>query len=199
MSLCYNTRTYKRISVNGVNGLGYREFAKDYKIEYEDRPGHKRPKAVRVYVGPWYRFSEPPEKIRFLKWFYLIGMAAVALLLLIPMCIDCAFTRIWYIQVPAAAAWIPWVFAACATWRLWTAKEQVTREHNAMLGGRMSGACLFLMGLCLISFLGCIYALTVCTAAAVDYLICACSMLSGICTIALFSRRKSLDMVRVEN
>ena len=177
--------------------MGYREFAKDYKIEYEERPGHKRPRAVRVYIGPWYRFAYP-EKIPFLRWFYLIGLAVIALLLLVPMCIDCTFTRIWYIQVPAAAAWIPWIFAACATWRLWTAKEKVDREHNAMLGGRMSGACLFLMGFCLISFLGSIYAQTVTTPEAVDVVICVCSFLAGACGIALFSKRKQLDMVMIE-
>ena len=179
--------------------MGYREFAKDYTIEYVDRPGHKRPKAVRVYVGPWYRFAESPEKIRFLKWFYLIGLAVIAALLLIPMSIDCTYTRIWYIQVPAVAAWIPWIFAACATWRLWTAKEKVTREHNALLGARMNGACLFLMGLCMVSFAGCLYATTGHTPETVDYVICSCCMLSGICGIALFSKRKGLDMVRIES
>lgn len=197
MSLCYNTKTYYHTG-KGTDTLGYREFAKDYAIEYVDRPGHKRPKAVRVYVGPWYRFAAPAERIRFLRWFYLIGLGVLAILLLIPMCIDCTFTRIWYIQTPAAAAWIPWVLAACATWRLWTAGERVTREHNSLLGARMSGSCLFLMGFCLISCVGCVYALTVEAAAAVDYVICACCMLSGVVSIALFSRRKGLDMVMID-
>ena len=178
--------------------MGYREFAKDYKIEYEDRPGHKRPKAVRVYIGPVFRFVQPPEKIRFLKWLYLIGISVIALALLIPMCMDCTFTRIWYIQMPAAIAWIPWVFAVCATWRLWTAKEKVDREHNAMLGSRMNGACLFLMGFCLISFIAGIYELTVQTAAAADYVICICYMLAGICSIALFSQRKGREMEMID-
>ena len=179
--------------------MGYREFAKDYQIEYVDRPGHKRPKAVRVYVGPWYKFAQPPEKVRFARWFYLIGLLAVGLLLLIPMCIDCAFTRIWYIQVPAAVAWIPWIFAACATWRLWTAKDRFDREHNALMGGRMSGACLFLMGFCLISFLGCFYAATTLTLETADHIVYICSIFSGICAIALFSRRKTLDTVMLDS
>lgn len=178
--------------------MGFREFAKDYKIEYVDQPGRKRPKAVRVYIGPWYRFQQPPEKIRFLKWFYLIGLAAIALLLLIPMCIDCAYTRIWYIQVSAAMAWIPWVFAACATWRLWTAKDRVDREHNALLGDRMSGASVFLTGFCLFSFAGCIYASVTHAPAAADYVVCVCCLLSSLCGIALFSRRKGLNMVRID-
>lgn len=179
--------------------MGYREFIKDYKIEYVERPGKKRPKAVRVYVGPWYRFTEPMEKIRFLRWFYLIGLLSVAILLLIPMALDCAFSRLWYVQVPAVASWIPWVFAACATWRLWTAKEKVDREHNTLLGHRMSGACLFMMGFCLISFIGCINALTGIAASSKDYVVCVCCFLSGVCSIALFSQRKGLNMDMIES
>ena len=178
--------------------MGYRDFVKDYKIEYVDRPGHKRPKAVRVYVGPWYSFVQPPERIRFLRWFYLIGLAAVALLLLIPMCIDCAFTRIWYIQVPAAMAWIPWVFAAGATWRLWTAKERFDREHNSMLGGRMNGACLFMMLFCLISLFGSILAQTMQRAQIADYVICLCYGAATGCVIALFAHRKGLETVMTD-
>lgn len=179
--------------------MGYREYAKDYKIEYQDHPGQKKPKAVRVYIGPWYRFTESPEKIRFLKWFYLIGMAILAVLLLIPMCMDCAITRVWYIQMPAVAAWIPWVFAACATWRLWTAGEKVEREHRNLLCDRMNGATLFLMGLCFISVLGCVYASPVLTMKAADYVASGCYILSGICGTALFSRRKLLNMDMIPN
>ena len=196
MSFVYNILTHS-MYVNGVEILGYREFAKDYQIEYVDRPGHKRPKAVRVYIGPWYRFAEP-ERIPFLRWFYLIGLVIIASALLIPMCINCTFTRIWYIQVPIAAAWIPWLFAALATWQLWTAKDKVNREHNAMIGDRMSGASFFLMGLCLVSFMGCIYTLSEYTAAGLDYLVCGCCTLSGVCGIALFSQRKRLNTVLIE-
>ena len=180
---------------NGVKTLSYREFAKDYQIEYVDRPGHKRPKAVRVYIGPWYSFEQPPEKIRFLRWYYLIGLAVIALSLLVPMFIDCVFTRTWYIQVPGAVAWIPWVFAVGAAWRLWTAKEKVDRQHNAMTGQRMSGATLFLMGFCLISVIGTIYKQTAYTAQTADYVIMGCYVLSSSVGIALFAKRKSLNMV----
>lgn len=178
--------------------MSFREFAKDYEIEYVDRPGHKRPKAVRIYVGPWYRFAHP-EKIPALKRIYLIGIAVIALSLLVPMCIDCTFTRIWYIQVAAAIGWIPWVFAACATWRLWTAKEKVNREHNKLMVDRMSSACLGMAGFCTTSLAGCIYALATKAAQPVDYLICICCMFSSFVSIALFSRRKGLETVITES
>ena len=178
--------------------MGYRDFVKDYKIDYVDRPGQKRKKAVRVYVGPWYEFTAPAEKIRSLRWLYLGGLAWIAAMLLIPMCIDCTLTRIWYIQVFASASWIPLVFATCATWRLWTAKEKMNREHNSLLGGRMKGACLFLMILPCMSFLGSVYGVISKPVQAVDYLVCACYGLVAICASVLFSSRKGLDTVMTD-
>lgn len=178
--------------------MGYRDFAKDYQIEYVDHPGKKRPKAVRIYVGPYFAFKASAERVQFLRWFYTIGLALTALFLLIPMCIDCAFTRTWYIQTPAVAAWIPWIFSAAAAWRLWTAGEKVDREHYELLHDRMSSACLFLMGFCLISCAGCAVSLSEQMASAADYVVCLCCMGAGICGIALFSKRKELEMVQVE-
>ena len=178
--------------------MGYREFAKDYKIEYVDRPGHKRPKAVRVYIGPWFRFVQPPEKIRFLKWFYLIGLAIVALMLLIPMCIDCTFTRIWYIQAPAVATVIPWIFAACATWRLWTAGEKMTREHNRLTGGRMKSAMLFMVVLNIISSIGCFLSFHTAEMSVLDYVVCSLYCLSSLLSAVLLWMGRDLRTVLVE-
>lgn len=179
--------------------MGYREYAKDYEIEYVDRPGKRRPKAVRIYVGPYFRFKVSRERVRFLRVFYLTCLLAAAAFLTIPMCLDCAFTRTWYIQVPAAAAWIPWMLCACAVWRLWTAGEQVEREHYSLLHDRMCSASLFLMGFCLISCVGCARLLGEGSALPADYLVSLCTMGSGIAAIAMFSKRRELEMTRVEN
>lgn len=179
--------------------MGYRKYAKDFEIEYVERPGKKRPKAVRIYVGPYFRFAASPEQVRMLRWFYLIGLAVMALLLLIPLCVDCSFTRTWFIQTPIAAGWIPWIFAAAATWRLWTAGEKVEREHYDLLHDRMSGACLFLMGFSIVSVAGCVLQLSRGAAAPEDYLICGCCLGAGICSVMLFSRRKKLEMIQEEN
>lgn len=179
--------------------MGYREYAKDYEIEYVERPDKKRPKAVRIYVGPYFRFAASPERVRWLRWFYLIGMASMALLLLIPMCVDCAFTRTWYILTPLAAAWIPWMLAAAATWRLWTAGEKVDREHYDLLYGRMNSSCLFLMGFGIASVAGCVLQLSRTAPMAKDLLACAACLGTGICGVMLFSRRKELEMLQEEN
>lgn len=178
--------------------MGYRDYAKDYEIRYEEREGRKRPKAVRVYIGPWFRFVQPPQRIRRLRWFYLVLLFLTAAFLLIPMCIDCGFTRTWYIQVPAAVAWIPWLLSGGAVWRLWTAGEQVNREHYELLHDRMSSSCLFLMGFFLISCVGCAVKLSEGSAAPADYLVCLSNMAGGISAMAMFSQRKALEMTRAE-
>ena len=179
--------------------MGYRKYAKDYEIEYVQQPGKKREKPVRIYVGPYFRFKASPERITRLRWLYLIGMLLIAAMLIVPMCLDCTFTRIWYVQGPAAAAWIPWLLAAGATWRLWTAKELVDREHHDMMVDRMGGASLFLMGLCCVTVAACVIALLQNEAELPDKIVCGCYVIAAVCGVALFSRRKELEMLQVEN
>lgn len=179
--------------------MGYRDYAKDYEIEYQDQPGKRRPKMKRIYIGPYYRFSISEKRVRWLRWFYLINLILAASFMMIPMCIDCPFTRTWYIVVPSVAAWIPWLLAAAATWRLWTAHGKVNREHYELMHERMSGASLFLMGLNAISAIGCLTSLSNQTATTPDYLICVGALGAVFCAAALFSRRKELEMTREEN
>ena len=177
--------------------MGYREYAKDFEIEYIDRPGKKRPKAVRIYIGPYFQLKASPERIRQLQRFYLAGLLICALLLLIPMCIDCAFTRTWYIQVPAAAAWIPWLLAAGAVWRLWTAKPRMEREHANLIHDRMSSCSLFLTGFFCISCIGCTMQIDAATGS--DWLVSLCYAGGLLCSCAMFAKRKELEMKQLEN
>ena len=179
--------------------MGFRKYAKDYEIEYVEQPGKKRLKAVRIYVGPYFRFKASPERIARLKWNYLISLAVIAVLLVIPMCIDCTFTRIWYVQGPAAAAVIPWCLASAACWRLWTAGEKVDREHYDLLHDRMRGASLFLMGLCTASVVGCIIAMLSLEPEPQDLIICGCSLIAAAVSVMLFSWKKDLEMIQEEN
>ena len=179
--------------------MGYREYAKDFEIEYVDRPGRKRPKAIRIYVGPYFQLKASPERVRRLQRLYLLGLLACAILLLIPMCTDCTFTRIWYIQVPAAAAWIPWLLASDSVWRLWTAKDRMEREHADLIHDRMSSSCLFLTGFFGISCLGCLVLLSRVSPSGADWLTCV-SYLSGLlCSSAMFAKRRELEMRQLEN
>lgn len=181
-----------------VVSLKYRDFAKDYEINYVAVPGKSRLRAVRVYKGPFFRFAVSPQRIRFLRWYYTVGLGAVAILLLIPMCMDCTLTRVWYIQVPAAAAWIPWVLAMGSLWRLWTAKERVDREHCEFLYNRMSSSTLFLILFCGISFVGCVIKLTSVAFSVQDWITMGCCAGSFSASAALFLGRKDLKMIPAE-
>ena len=178
--------------------MGYKQYAKDYEIEYVDRPG-KRPKAVRIYVGPYYRFAASPEQIRRTKWLYLAGLMSLALFLLLPLCVNGTLARTWYIQVPAAAAWIPWVLAAASVWRLWTAGEKVEREHHDLMGQRMSGASLFLLIFSLISAVGAVMTVGRIEAVREDWLVLGCAVCAAVCSAVLFLRREDLRMIEEEN
>ena len=179
--------------------MGYRQYAKDFEIEYVDRPGRKRPKAVRVYVGPYFQLKASPEQVRRLKRFYLMGLLASAVFLLIPLCTDCAFTRIWYIQVPAAAAFIPWLLAADSVWHLWRATDRMEREHADLIHDRMSSSCLFLTGFFGISCVGCTMQMGNVTAAGADWMVSLCYIVGLLCSCAMFAKRKALEMKQLEN
>lgn len=179
--------------------MGYKQYAKDYEIEYVDRPGKKRAKAVRIYVGPYYRFNASPERVRRVKWLYLAGLLSLGLFLLLPLCVDGALSRTWYVQVPLAAAWIPWVLAAASVWRLWTAGELVEREHHDLMGGRMSGASLFLLIFSAISAVGAVVTVGSVEAAREDWLVLGCAVCAVVCSAILFFQRKDLHMTEVEN
>jgi len=180
--------------------VSYKEYAKDYEIEYVERPGKRRPKAVRIYVGPYFRFAALPDRVRFLKRFYLAGTVLLALLMILPMCLNCPFTRTWYIQVPAALAWVPWIYVAAATWRLCTAGEKVEREHHDLMGKRMSGASLFVYLFMALSSVGCIVmAVQHGVSNLADGAVFACCVGAAVCGGLLFSKRKELDMVQVDN
>ncbi len=174
--------------------MGYRKYAKDYEVEEQVREGKRRKKYVRIYVGTYYRFVAPPERVAWLKRFYAVLLLAMAVLLLIPMLIDCNFTRSWFVAVPSTLCWLPWIFAAGAAWRLWTAGEKVVREHRDLLHDRMSGASLFLMGFACISVLGCVFTLFQQEASAWDYVVCADLLAAAVCSVPLFSHRKELEM-----
>lgn len=179
--------------------MGYKQYAKDYEIEYVDRPGKKRPKAVRIYVGPYYRFAADPQRVRQTRWLYLAGLMSLALFLLLPLCVTGTLARTWYVQVPAAVAWIPWVLAAASVWRLWTAGEKVDREHRDLTGGRMSGASLFLLIFSLISAVGAAVTAARIEPAREDWLVVGCMACAAVCSALLFVRRKDLAMIEVEN
>lgn len=179
--------------------MGYRKYAKDYEIEYIDRIGKRKPEAVRIYVGPYFRFEAPTEKIAKLKRIYLILAVISAVALLVPLCMNCEATRTWYIQVPGVIAWIPWVLAACSVWRLWTAKDKVEREHYDMIYQRMSGATVFMSIFGFISFVGSMVFSAKGSASVADLYIGTFYLIFTACAVVMLIKKKDLKMTDEDN
>ncbi|MBR6772304.1 MAG: hypothetical protein IKM29_02810 [Clostridia bacterium] len=179
--------------------MGYREYAKDYEIEYVKKPGKKRPKAVRIYVGPYFRFDLAAERLKKLRLLFLLNHTALAMFLLFPMLIDCPFTRTWYIQVFSAAAWIPWVFGATSVFALLRAGKRFDREHKDQIYQRMGGASLFLMIFCGASLVGSVVAIFRLTPVAEDFAVAFCSVITTGLSVLLFVFRRAVKFAEVEN
>ena len=179
--------------------MGYKDYAKDYEIEHRARPDGRKPKAVRIYVGPYYVFKSSPERIAGLRLMYTALLAAVAVLLLIPMCIDCVSTRTWYVQLPAAVAVIPLALALCALFNLWTAKGRMERSHYEGLYNRMSGSCFFLMLLSAISTAGGLLLLIKQGISLADAAVLCCNVLLCVLSAFLYAKRRGLEARQVEN
>lgn len=183
----------------GVFALGYREYAKDYEIEYVERKGKKRPKAVRIYVGPYFRFDIPSDRLKKLKLLFLLNHTALAMFLIFPMLIDCAFSRTWYVQVFSAIAWIPWVFGAMSVFAFIKAGKRLSREQKDQIYSRMGGASLFLIIFCGASLVGSVVALFRLTPAAEDLAVALCSFLTTALSVLLFVFRRNIRFAEVEN
>lgn len=179
--------------------MGYRKYAKDYEIEYVDRPGKKRPKAVRIYVGPYFRIDLDREELRKLRLLFLLGILAVAIFLLFPMLIDCGFTRSWYIMVPAAFAWIPWVFGALSVVGLFRAGPRIDREHRDGIYDRMGGATVFLIIFCGLSVVGSAVGLFRLPAKPEDLAVVFCNVTATALSVMLFVFRRRIRFAPVEN
>ncbi|MBR4940953.1 MAG: hypothetical protein IKZ19_03035 [Clostridia bacterium] len=179
--------------------MGYREYAKDYEIEYRQIPGKKRQKAVRIYVGPYFRLDVEKEKLGKLKLFFLLGTLSLAMFLLVPMGIDCAFTRTWYIQVPAVCAWIPWIFAAMAVWTLWRSGKRFDREHKDHIYSRLGGATVFLLIFCGLSSVGSVVGFFLKDPSEKDLVAALCCGLTTVLSGLLFWGRRQIRFAEVEN
>lgn len=179
--------------------MGYRKYAADYEIEYVERLGQRRAKAVRIYVGPYFVLRLGGDELRRLRLFYIIMIALSATLLTLPMCIDCVSTRTLYVQLPAAAVWLPWAFAASSVWYLCTAGEKLEREQNDALHNRMSPATLAMLILSAVAFVGSVACVLRKSASGADVLVAFCNL--GLCLVSalMFSCRGKLLTDEVEN
>jgi len=179
--------------------LGYKKYAADYEIEYIERLDKKRPQARRIYVGPYFVFDLSTAELKKLRLFYIGLCALTAAFLLVPMCIDCGSTRTWYVQLPAAFAWIGWVLTVYSLWNLLSYKERAEREQRDGICDRMSSGTFTMTLFTAIASVGAVIYLIKNSIALPDILVLLCNFAALACAILMFSRRKRLEMRQIEN
>ncbi len=179
--------------------MGYKKYAADYEIEYRARPDKKRPQAVRIYVGPYFVFDRSAAELKKLRLFYIALCLLTALFLLVPMCIDCGSTRTWYVQLPAAFAWIGWVLAVYSLWNLLSYKERAEREQRDGICDRMSSGAFTVSLFTALASLGSLIYLVKNGITAADILVLLCNLAALACALLMFRRRAELEMRQVEN
>lgn len=179
--------------------MGYKKYAADYEIEYIERLDKKRPQARRIYVGPYFVFDLSTAELKKLRLFYIGLCALTAAFLLVPMCIDCGSTRTWYVQLPAAFAWIGWVLAVYSLWNLLSYKERAEREQRDGICDRMSSGTFTMALFTAIASVGAVIYLVKNSIALPDILVLLCNFAALACAILMFSRRKRLEMRQIEN
>ena len=179
--------------------MGYKKYAADYEIEYIERLDKKRPQARRIYVGPYFVFDLSTAELKKLRLFYIGLCALTAAFLLVPMCIDCGSTRTWYVQLPAAFAWIGWVLAVYSLWNLLSYKERAEREQRDGICDRMSSGAFTVALFTAIASVGAVIYLIKNSIALSDILVLLCNGAAFACALLMFSLRKRLNMRQVEN
>lgn len=179
--------------------MGYKKYAADYEIEYIERLDKKRPQAKRIYVGPYFVFNCSAAALKKLRVFYIALCLLESLCLLAPMCIDCGSTRTWYVQLPAACAWIGWVLAVYSVWTLCCYKERAEREQRDGICDRMSSGAFVLVLFTAIAFAGSLLYLVKNGIAPADILVLLFNLAALVCALLMFSRRNRLEMKEIEN
>lgn len=124
------------------------KYANDYRLENILGKNGKLV-TVAVYRGLYFRFTAPQDTIRRMKIIYPAAFAVSMAAWLALMCVNLrGVAWSWSVLVPMAIGVIAMLFEGCAVWRLCTAGEKVTREHNDKLYTRMasSSACHMVLG-----------------------------------------------------
>jgi hypothetical protein len=117
-----------------------KKYANDYRLENVLAPGGKL-KTVAVYRGSYFRFLAPAESIRRLKYLYLGSAVLAAGFWLALMFLNLRRAEgSWALLLPAGIGIFAMFYEGCGIWRLFTAGEKVTREHNDKLYKRLSAA-----------------------------------------------------------
>lgn len=133
-----------------------RKYVDDYRLDNMLGSNGKL-KTVPVYCGDWYEFEADAATVAQARRRYVVLTVVAIVSLLYLLIFTNHIGHVWYVALPVALSTIFLFFTALSTWRLWTAKGPVTREHKDKIHDRMATMSMFttvLAGLC---FAGCVY------------------------------------------
>ncbi len=121
-----------------------KKYTQDYSVEYEKLPGGKM-KSRTVYTGKDFVFAAPKEKIRGTAELFTFYIAAAWCALLIPLFMQSGASRTWYIIIPHACTFMPLFNISAMTFRLWTAKQPLTRKESEIFSLRAPNSSIFFL------------------------------------------------------
>jgi hypothetical protein len=132
-----------------------KKYLKDYTIEYAEK-SNGRVISRAVYSGKYFKFVESLENIRKARMHFTLLVSAAWITYLFPFFFPSAATSTFYVVFPHAFVFLPLLGMSQVTFRLWTAKSQLTREQSDIISHRApvsSLAMSILSGLALTCFI----------------------------------------------
>ena len=174
-----------------------KKYTADYRMELSmDAKGRIREKPV--YCGAYYRFEQPNESVRKSTVILVLALLAAAATVLIPMFIKNECVRQFYAFLPQAFALIPLYMFAASLLRIFSAKDEVIREHKDKIVCRLRNASVFLMVVSVLSAAAAIAFLIIDTPVTKDYVMIVINFLRLPFAGLLLALRKRFEVTEID-
>lgn len=131
-----------------------RKYVGDYRLENRTNPKTGKVSTVPVYRGDWFAFCADAQTVRRMKRLYPILSLLCALLLLLTLTLNAPSGHAYYVSLPFVALIPPVYLSLAGSWRIWTAKARLTREHSDKLQPRFASCSLFITAFSAVSAAG---------------------------------------------
>lgn len=182
----------------GGESVAGKKYASDYRLETHVSPRGKT-ESIPVYQGKYFTFTEPAERVAFLRKLLLIGCGA-EILLLLPMLLDnTRLGRTFYIVLPAVFSFVPLCLLLAGARRLGFSENPFIREHRDKTDNRIRGAAITLSVCLAISCLGSVIHFLLNGIAANEIFCVVCLFLALAVSLVLLRHRKLARTQEVKN
>lgn len=170
-----------------------RKYTKDYRVEARlTKRGAVRDEAI--YCGQWFVFSRPREAVRRSLYALFAAELGIALSVVAPMCVPCAYCKQLYTVLPLVLSLIPIWFLFTALYRVKTAGEKVIREHRDKIANRFPTAALLQLIAAGLVLIGTVVFIIIFELTAIDWIFSALALLRAAASVLIFLRRRAFEM-----